>query len=76
MKRILDVSVALVLMVILAPVLLVVSILIACSMGRPILFRQCRPGLHGQVFTLLKFRTMTEAVFATYRDVVGGIGRQ
>jgi lipopolysaccharide/colanic/teichoic acid biosynthesis glycosyltransferase len=61
MKRVLDVSAALVLLAILAPVLLVVSMLIACSMGRPILFKQRRPGLHGHVFTLLKFRTMTDA---------------
>jgi len=36
-----------------------VAVAIALSMGRPVIFRQQRPGLQGQAFTLLKFRTMT-----------------
>ena len=38
--------------------MLIVAVLIACSMGRPILFRQRRCGLNGKVFNVLKFRTM------------------
>src|SRR2546429_9984612 len=34
-------------------------------MGRPVLFRQQRPGLHGKLFSILKFRTMVEATDAT-----------
>jgi len=39
----------------------VVSVLVAAFLGTPVWFRQQRPGLHGKVFTLLKFRTMTDA---------------
>lgn len=46
-----------------APALLVlggvVSLLVAMSLGRPVFFRQTRPGLHGKPFQMLKFRTMT-----------------
>ena len=50
---------ALILLILLSPVFLLVSILIWVSMGRPVLFRQQRPGIYGQAFMLLKFRTMT-----------------
>ncbi|MCG8448060.1 MAG: sugar transferase [Pirellulales bacterium] len=43
---------------ILSPVCLLIALAILTTMGRPILFRQRRPGLHGKVFTLIKFRTM------------------
>jgi len=57
-KRILDASVASVLLVVTLPVQAAVAVLVAARLGRPVLFRQPRPGLHGKVFTLLKFRTM------------------
>lgn len=60
-KRALDVVVAAVALVILAPVLAAVALAILVAMGRPVLFRQSRPGLHGRPFELLKFRTMTVA---------------
>src|ERR1019366_1997420 len=43
------------------PLLGLTAILVRIKLGRPILFRQVRPGLGGQPFRLLKFRTMTEA---------------
>jgi lipopolysaccharide/colanic/teichoic acid biosynthesis glycosyltransferase len=46
----------------LSPVLAVVAILVRFKLGSPVLFRQVRPGLHGQPFEMLKFRTMLEAV--------------
>jgi lipopolysaccharide/colanic/teichoic acid biosynthesis glycosyltransferase len=46
---------------ILAPVMAVVGILLAVTLGRPVLFRQRRPGFATQPFTLLKFRTMLDA---------------
>lgn len=60
MKRLLDVTVAAVALVVLAPVLLVLAMLVARSMGRPVVFAQRRPGLKGRPFRMYKFRTMTE----------------
>lgn len=60
-KRLLDVVVAAVALAVLAPVLIVVAGLVAILLGRPILFRQERPGVHGRPFDLVKFRTMTDA---------------
>jgi sugar transferase EpsL len=60
-KRLLDVVVAALALAILLPVMAVVSMIVFATMGRPILFRQLRPGLHGQPFWFVKFRTMTNA---------------
>ncbi|HET9014948.1 MAG TPA: sugar transferase [Thermomicrobiaceae bacterium] len=60
-KRLLDLSLAVPALVLLAPVLVAVSGLVAWRLGRPVLFRQERPGLGGRLFTLYKFRTMTDA---------------
>lgn len=62
MKRLLDVLGALAAIVILSPVIALVALLVRFKLGNPVLFRQQRPGLHGRPFTLLKFRTMTDAV--------------
>jgi len=61
-KRALDVSVAATALVITSPVLLAAAIAVRGTMGRPILFRQVRPGLAAKPFTLLKIRTMTVAL--------------
>jgi sugar transferase EpsL len=60
-KRFIDIVVALAGLVALSPLLFAVSIMILLFMGRPVIFRQERPGLQGRVFPLLKFRTMTDA---------------
>ena len=60
-KRLLDIVLSLVGLVALAPVLGVVALLVRIKLGAPIFFRQQRPGLHGTPFTLLKFRSMTDA---------------
>lgn len=65
-KRVLDCVTACVLLLLLSPLLLVVALSVASRLGRPVLFRQERPGLHGRPFELLKFRTMNEA-----RDAMG-----
>jgi len=57
-QRAVDLCASAVLLVVLSPVLLAVAILVAIGLGRPVLFRQQRPGLHGRAFTLVKFRTM------------------
>jgi sugar transferase EpsL len=61
LKRLFDVVVAGALLLLLSPLIGAVAVLVAVTMGRPVLFRQQRPGLHGDVFTILKFRTMTDA---------------
>ena len=53
-------SVAAVLLVLLSPVLLVVAYLVRRDLGAPVLFQQVRPGHKGQLFTLVKFRSMRE----------------
>lgn len=60
-KRALDVLGAAILLVATSPVQLAVAIAVAASLGRPVLFRQVRPGRGGRVFTLVKFRSMRDA---------------
>lgn len=57
-KRAIDVVVASVALVILLPVFVAVSIAVMVGLGRPITFRQIRPGINGDPFVLVKFRTM------------------
>lgn len=61
MKRGFDVCVAGLAALLLAPVILLLMVLVRTRLGSPILFRQQRPGLNGKPFTLVKFRTMTDA---------------
>ncbi|HBG02325.1 MAG TPA: sugar transferase, partial [Firmicutes bacterium] len=44
----------------LSPVLLIVAILVRIKLGSPVIFKQPRPGLNEEIFTLYKFRTMTD----------------
>lgn len=60
-KRLMDVSGSLVGLIVLSPLLLLLSVLIRMTLGRPIFFRQVRAGQGGRPFRLWKFRTMTEA---------------
>jgi lipopolysaccharide/colanic/teichoic acid biosynthesis glycosyltransferase len=60
-KRLFDVSVTALALIGLAPVLAVLALRVRRKLGTPVLFRQERPGWHGRPFTLLKFRTMTDA---------------
>jgi lipopolysaccharide/colanic/teichoic acid biosynthesis glycosyltransferase len=61
MKRAFDLVVALLMLGVLGAPLLVVMALVRWKMGRPVLFRQQRPGLHGRPFGMVKLRTMTDA---------------
>ncbi|MFN7015818.1 MAG: sugar transferase [Fimbriimonadales bacterium] len=61
LKRGMDVAVSGLLLIALAPLLIGLALLVWRQLGRPILFRQARPGLHGKPFVMYKFRTMTEA---------------
>ncbi|HOG61920.1 MAG TPA: sugar transferase, partial [Flexilinea sp.] len=56
-KRIFDLIVTLIGMVIALPVMAVVALLVRMKIGSPVLFKQQRPGLNEKIFTLYKFRT-------------------
>ena len=58
-KPILDKLLALILIILFAPVMIIVAILIYLWDGRPIIFTQARPGLNEKIFKIYKFRTMT-----------------
>jgi sugar transferase EpsL len=60
MKRLFDLVLSLVLLLSLSPLIAFVALLVRLWLGSPILFRQVRPGLHGQPFEIYKFRTMTD----------------
>ena len=60
-KRMFDVVFSLLALVILSPTLLLVAILVRIKLGKPVIFKQERPGLNEKIFKLYKFRTMTDA---------------
>lgn len=68
MKRLLDILLSLTILIVLSPLLLVLSILVRSKLGSPIFFKQERPGLHEKIFTMYKFRTMTDK-----RDAEGNL---
>lgn len=57
-KRFFDLFIAIPAAIIFCPIMLCISGLIHVTMGKPVIFRQKRPGLHGKPFTIYKFRTM------------------
>ena len=60
-KRVMDVSIASLALIMLSIPMLIAALAVRLKMGGPVLFRQWRPGLKGQAFEVLKFRTMTDA---------------
>lgn len=60
-KRILDLVLALIGIVLLSPVIGVVAVLVRVKLGSPVIYKQPRPGKNGKVFYLYKFRSMTDA---------------
>lgn len=60
-KRLLDILLSLCILILLSPVYLVLIVLVRGKLGSPVFFKQERPGLNGEIFTLYKFRTMTDA---------------
>ena len=61
MKRLFDFIISLCALLAFAPLLFVLYILIRLKLGSPVLFKQERPGLNSEVFTMVKFRSMKEA---------------
>lgn len=59
-KRALDIGSAVVGLTVLSPVIAVAAVLVAIKLGRPVMFRQQRPGKDGRLFTLCKFRSMKD----------------
>lgn len=59
-KRFFDIVSSLIAIIILSPVLIVTAILVRTKLGSPVLFKQERPGKDEKIFTLMKFRTMTD----------------
>ncbi|WP_257558098.1 sugar transferase [Sphingobium sp. CFD-2] len=60
-KRLFDITVAAIALLLLSPVLAVLAILVRLDLGSPILFRQTRPGRDTKPFRMIKFRTMRDA---------------
>jgi sugar transferase EpsL len=67
-KRAFDLAASLLGLTLLSPLLGLLALLVRLKLGKPVLFRQQRPGLHGKPFTIYKFRTMTGA-----RDAQGNL---
>lgn len=59
-KRPLDFLMALIGLVVLSALMLAIAIMVSVKLGRPVIFKQLRPGLNERIFTLYKFRTMTD----------------
>jgi sugar transferase EpsL len=59
-KRLFDLTATIVGLVLISPILLIISLLVWIKLGRPILYRQQRPGVRGRPFSNYKFRTMTD----------------
>ena len=70
-KRLFDIAVSGLALIVLSPVLAIVAIGVRYKLGRPVLFRQLRPGLHCEPFELIKFRTMLDAEDAHGESAAG-----
>ncbi|MFA7396555.1 MAG: sugar transferase [Sphaerochaetaceae bacterium] len=58
-KRVLDFTGSLLLLIILSPILLIVALMVKIRLGSPVIFKQQRPGRHEKIFSIYKFRTMS-----------------
>lgn len=61
-KRLFDIVVSLIVIMLLSPIIFVVHLLVAKNLGSPVLFKQKRPGFNGKIFEMTKFRSMKDAV--------------
>ena len=68
MKRIFDILISAVALILLSPVIFIVSRKVGKNLGKPVLFKQSRPGLNGEVFEMMKFRSMRDS-----KDDIGNV---
>ena len=59
-KRVVDIVISVMALIIFSPILLVVAVLVRKNLGSPVLFHQPRPGMHARSFNMLKFRSMND----------------
>ena len=59
-KRMLDFILSLIALIVLSPLMLIIGLLVRIKLGKPIIFKQKRPGKNEKIFTQYKFRTMTD----------------
>nr|MBO2504222.1 UDP-galactose phosphate transferase [Bacilli bacterium] len=59
-KRPMDFILSLIAIIVLSPIFLIVALLVKIKLGSPVIFKQQRPGLNEKIFTMYKFRTMTD----------------
>lgn len=59
LKRFFDITFSVICLILLAPIMIVIGLMVAYKLGRPVLFTQIRPGLNREPFYIFKFRTMT-----------------
>jgi len=59
-KRPLDIILSLIAIIVLSPLMLIIAVLVRIYLGSPVIFKQQRPGLNEKIFTMYKFRTMTD----------------
>ena len=64
MKRLLDIAISSAALVVPSPAIAATALAVRWTMGGPVIFRQQRPGLHGEPFEMMKFRSMRDAVDA------------
>ena len=74
-KTIFDKTLALLLIILFIPFYIIVTIAILVKMGRPIMFKQKRPGLNGKVFSIYKFRTMSNDPLLPDEERIGSTGK-
>ncbi|AZM96125.1 sugar transferase [Vreelandella venusta] len=61
LKRQIDIAISIIGLVLLSPLLVVIALLVRYKLGKPVIFRQYRPGLYGKPFEIVKFRSMRDA---------------
>ncbi|MCB1684714.1 MAG: sugar transferase, partial [Pseudomonadales bacterium] len=79
-KRLFDIAVAFLCLLMLLPLLLLIAAIIRLKLGSPVIYRQRRPGLRGEIFVIYKFRSMRDALDAAGHplpdaDRLGGFGK-